>query len=109
MISAASEAGKLLENPLDLGEQATLTQRRKLLLAMLDAVYVDIVEEKSVVAIQPKPAFGPVFHLVTAREGIGVVLIKESPQAGRKFGETDIGIGRIEVPSKTKLRGNGSL
>ena len=42
-------------------EEADLTERRKLLMPMLDAVYVDTVEEKSVVAIRPKPAFRPIF------------------------------------------------
>jgi len=37
----------------------------KLLMAMLDAVYVDTVEEKSVVAIRPKPAFRPIFEVAT--------------------------------------------
>ena len=48
---------------------------------MLDAVYVDTVEEKSVVAIQPKPAFRPLIEIVTTRSKSGVVLIKETPQA----------------------------
>ena len=42
----------------DLWEEADLAERRKLLMAMLDAVYVDTVEEKSVVTIRPKPASG---------------------------------------------------
>ena len=54
------EAGKLLENLPDLGEEADLTENRKLLMAMLNAVYVDTVEVKSVVAIRPKPAFRPI-------------------------------------------------
>jgi hypothetical protein len=55
------EAGKLLENIPDLWEEADLTEKRKLLMAMLNAVYVDTVEVKSVVAIRPKPAFRPIF------------------------------------------------
>ena len=51
----------------------------KLLLAMLDAVYVDTVEEKAIVAIQPKPAFRPLFEVATTREGSGVALINETP------------------------------
>jgi len=41
----------------------------KLLMAMLDAVYVDTVEEKSVVAIWPKPAFRPIFEVGTTSYG----------------------------------------
>ena len=58
-----------------------MTERRKLLMIMLDAVYVDTVEEKSIVAIRPKPAFQPIFEIATTREGSHVVLIKEPPQA----------------------------
>ncbi len=52
---------------------ASLEERRKLLLSMLDAVYVDAKEEKRLVAIRPKPPFRPVFQVATARESSGVV------------------------------------
>ena len=48
-------------------------------MTMLDAVYVDPVEEKSVVAIQPKPAFRPLFEIATTRKGSDVVLTNEAP------------------------------
>ena len=71
-------------------------------MGMLDAVYVETKEFKQVVAIQPKPAFAPVFQVVTAREGSGVVLIKGSPQTRKKSGETDLCSwwrrGRVELP-----------
>ena len=76
-VDAAQEAGKLLENLPSLWDQANLTERRKLLLTMLDAVYVDTVEEKSIVAIRPKAAFTPLFEVATTREGSDVVLITE--------------------------------
>ena len=46
-------------------------------MAMLDAVYVDTVEEKAVVAITPKPGFMPLFEAATTRESSGVVLVRE--------------------------------
>ncbi len=46
---------------------------------MLDAVYVDTVEEKAVVALRPRPAFQALFQIATTREGSGVVLYKENP------------------------------
>jgi len=55
-------------------------ERRKLLIAMLDAVYVDSKEEKRIVAIRPKPAFRYIFEVATTREGSGVALIKEPPE-----------------------------
>ena len=60
-VDAAMEAGKLLEDLPVLWEEADLAERRKLLMAMLYAVYVDTVDEKSVEAIRPKPAFRPIF------------------------------------------------
>ncbi len=51
-VDAVEEAGKLLESLLHLWEEADLTERRKILVTMLDAVYVDTVEEKAVVALR---------------------------------------------------------
>lgn len=42
---------------------------------MLDAVYVDTVDEKVIVAIRPKPAFRPLFEIATTRAVSGVVPI----------------------------------
>ena len=52
-------------------------ERRRILLTMLEAVYVDTIEEKSIVAIRPKPAFIPLFEIATTRADSGVVLISE--------------------------------
>ena len=76
-VDAAKEAGKLLEDLPSLWDEANQSERRKLLLTMLDAVYVDTVEEKAIVAIRPKPAFMPLFEVATTREGSEVVLITE--------------------------------
>ena len=43
-IDATKEAGKLLENLPTLWEEANLSERRNILLSILDAVYVDTVE-----------------------------------------------------------------
>ena len=80
-VDAAKEAGMLLENLPVLWGAATLTERRKLLLTMLDAVYVDTVEEKAIVAIRPKPAFRPLLEVATDLEGSEVILINEPPPA----------------------------
>jgi len=47
---------------------------------MVDAVYVDTVEEKTIVAIRPKPAFRPLLEIATTRAGSGVVLINQTPR-----------------------------
>ena len=46
-------------------------------MTMLDAVYVDAVEERRIVAIKPKPAFRPLFEIAITREGPGIVLVSE--------------------------------
>ena len=74
---AAEEAGKMIEKLPELWEIATLQERRKLLLTMLDGVYIDAKDEKRVVAIKPKPAFRPVFRVATTKAGSDVVLIRE--------------------------------
>ena len=74
-IEAAQAAGNLLENLPALWEAADLGERRKILMTMLAAVYVETVEERAVVALQPKPAFQALFQLATTREGSGVVLL----------------------------------
>jgi len=77
-----SDAVNFTSNPQNLPalwEKAGLAERRNLLLAMLDAVYVDIVEEKSVVAIRLKPAFWPLLEIAATDDGSGVVLINEPP------------------------------
>ena len=65
---AAQEAGRLVEQLPDLWSAANQQERRKLLLTMLDAVYVDARDEKRIVAIKPKAPFRPIFQLATTRD-----------------------------------------
>ena len=61
----------------DLWSGANLQERRKLLMTMLDAVYVDAREERRIVAIKPKAPFRPIFQIATMKEGSGIVLVHE--------------------------------
>ena len=82
---AASEAGWLIERLPELWSGASEGERRKLLLSMLDAVYVDAKDEKRIVAIKPKAPFRPIFQVATTRAGSGVVLVHDPeavPQTG---------------------------
>ncbi len=101
-VDATKQAGTLLENLPALWEEANLTERRKLLLAMLDAVYVDTVEENALVAIRPKPAFMPIFEVANTQEGSEVVLINEPPLASNEPEAADSCFwwrrGRVELP-----------
>ena len=71
---AAADAGKLIERLPELWSGASVDERRTLLLAMLDAVYVDTKETRSIVALRPKAPFRPIFQLATTRTGSGVTL-----------------------------------
>ena len=71
-----NDHGARLPNLPELWRDADLEERRELLLGLLDAVYVETRELKQVVAIHPKPAFGPVFQVATAQERSGLVLMK---------------------------------
>ncbi len=49
-----------LEQLPTLWQEADPSERRKLLTSMLEAVFVDTVEERAIVALRPKPASGTV-------------------------------------------------
>ena len=102
--NSAEEAGKLIQELPKLWAEANLEERRKILLTMLDAVYVDAKEEKRIVAIKPKPPFRPVFQVATTKEGSGVVLLneppEETPEARSCFWWRR---GRVELPVQRNL------
>ena len=68
---------------------------------------VDTIEEKSVVAIRPKPAFRPIFEVATTRAGSGIVLTNEpppdceSPEAVSPYSLVETGEGRTPRPEGT--------
>ena len=101
--NAAEEAGKLLNDLPKLWAGANLQERRKLLLTMLDAVYVDAKEDKCIVAIKPKPPFRPIFQVATIREGsvvyIIIVPLEVTPKARSCFWWRR---GRVELPVQAK-------
>ena len=83
--NAAEEAGNLIMNLKNLWAEANLEERRKLLLTMLDAVYVDARKTKLIVAIRPKPPFKPVFQVAAAQEGSEIRIINEPLQGSSVF------------------------
>jgi hypothetical protein len=110
-VDAAKEAGKLLEQLPALWEEADLSERRQLLTAMLEAVYVDTVEDRAIVALKPKPAFRALFQIATTREGSGVILYKENPPDQFPSPEDDLPCswwrrGRVELPVQTRYSSN---
>ncbi|MFC1990817.1 hypothetical protein ACFLU9_01530 [Chloroflexota bacterium] len=75
--NAAEEAGKLIMDLPGLWGKANQKERRKLLLTILDAVYVDAKQTKSIIAVKPKPPFKPVFQVAASREGSDIRIIDE--------------------------------
>ena len=76
----------MVENLPQLWGKANLGQRREMLVTMLDAVYVDAVDEKRIVAIRPKPAFRPLLEIATTREGSDIVQVHDDEEDERNGG-----------------------
>ncbi|HAC20326.1 MAG TPA: hypothetical protein DCF78_17315, partial [Dehalococcoidia bacterium] len=76
----------MVENLPQLWGKANLGQRREMLVTMLDAVYVDTVDEKRIVATRPKPAFKPLLEIATTREGSDIVLVHDDEEDERNGG-----------------------
>ncbi len=77
---------------------------------MLEAVYVDTVEERAIVALKPKPAFRALFQIATTRDGSGVILYKENPPDQFSSPEDDSPCswwrrGRVELAGNHYLAG----
>jgi site-specific DNA recombinase len=97
--NAAEEAGKLILNLPKLWANANVEERRKLLLTMLDAVYVDAKNTKSIIAIKPKPPFKPVFQVAASREGSKIRIINE-PLEGSSVFLVETGESRTPRPEE---------
>ena len=59
----------------ELWSQTNLEERRKLLQTMLDAIYFDTKNSKSIIAIEPKPPFRPIFQVAASRAKPGIKII----------------------------------
>ena len=111
-IDAVQEAGKLLEDLPRLWRKAELSERRRILMTMLDAVYVECREEKRIVAIKPKPAFRPLFEIAETKARSGIILLKDAE--GGKASSDNVNTtetnpclrwrrGRVELPLKQRF------
>jgi site-specific DNA recombinase len=52
---------------------------------MLDAVYIDPKQTKSVVAIKPKPAFNPVFQVAISKKNANIRILNEPLKGSSVF------------------------
>ncbi len=97
--NAAEEAGKLILDLPRLWTNANDEERRRLLLTMLDAVYVDAKKTKSIIAVKPKPPFKPVFQVAASREGSDIRILNE-PLNGSSVFLVETGESRTPRPGK---------
>lgn len=79
---SAFDAGEMLENPGNVWKHASLEEKNRLLVSMLDAVYLDIAAAKCVVGIVPKPAFHPLFESLLDQSKANVKVFKPGLQQG---------------------------
>ena len=83
-VDAAEEAGELIHNLPSLWHEANSSERRKLVLTMLDAVYIEAKKTKTIVAIKPKPPFIPIFQVAVSQEGADIRIINEPLNSSSK-------------------------
>ena len=74
-VDAAREAGRLLSDMPRLWTGATLQERHQLLTTILDAVYIDMKDRKSIVSVKLKPTFQAVVGATSRDRVNGVALI----------------------------------
>ena len=73
-VDAAREAGRLLADMPRLWAGATLQERHLLLFTILDAIYIDMKDEKTIVSVKAKPAFQAVLGMATPNSYAGRAL-----------------------------------
>jgi site-specific DNA recombinase len=76
---------------------------RRLLTVMLDAVYFDIKQTRSIVAVKPKPPFRTIFQVAASREGSDIRIINE-PLEGTSVSLVETG-SRHELYLKRRFAG----
>ncbi len=64
---------------------------------MLDAVYFDTKQTKSIVAVRPKPPFKPIFQVAACKEGSGICIVNE-PFLGSSVFVVEAGESRTPRP-----------
>jgi site-specific DNA recombinase len=83
-INSAEEAGRLIINLPQLWTSSNASEKRKVILSVLDAVYVDAKKYKSIVAIKPKPPFIPIFQVAVSKKESDIRIINEPLETSSK-------------------------
>jgi hypothetical protein len=85
---ATIQAGEMLENLGVIWERATLDEKHRLLRMMLEAVYVDLAASRSIVGIQPKGPFYPLFDSLKRLPDNKVLIFRPGEVEERKTGSS---------------------
>jgi hypothetical protein len=77
---------------------------------MLEGVYVDTVDEKSIIALKTKPAFKALFQIATTKEGSGIILYNEKALTFSESSDENAPCfwwrrGRVELPVQGRCQG----
>ena len=105
-MNAAEEAGRLISHLPELWAGANLEEKRTLLLTMLEAVYFDVKQTRSIVAIKPKPPFKPIFQVAVTREGSGIHIIKNESSNNESKNSSVFMVETGEALSPPETRNN---
>jgi site-specific DNA recombinase len=97
-VDAAKEAGELIYHLPALWQAANFSERRRLIISMLDAVYVDAKQIKSIVAIRPKPPFIPIFQVAVSKKDSPIHIINE-PLKSKSLSSSVLLVETGEIPS----------
>jgi site-specific DNA recombinase len=94
---AAVRAGEFLESLGMIWEKAILEEKHKLLAGMLDAVYVDLEASRTIVGLQPKPPFYPLFDTLKHYPDSKVTIFREGKKETGHVQTTGPGTVMVET------------
>ena len=100
--NAALKAGEQLENLGALWEVATLEEKHSLLSGMLEAVYVDLAASRSIVGIQPKAPFFPLFESLKNLADNKIIVFTSKPVDGEKTSTVMVETGENITARETR-------
>jgi site-specific DNA recombinase len=83
-VDAAREAGRLIIDLPKLWLAANATEKRKIIMTVLDAVYVDAKQTKSIIAIKPRPPFKPIFQVAITKANSDIRIQNEPLNSSSK-------------------------
>jgi hypothetical protein len=101
-VEASFDAGEKLENLGSVWKKASLEEKHSLLLVMLDAVYLDLAQTRSVVSIRPKGPFYPLFRSLRQESDAGIRIVDPEQEGGWDGGGANCGM--VETGEGARLR-----